>query len=32
VLEQYDDNRLIRPTTSYVGATDRVYVPLDERG
>ena len=32
VLEQYDDNRLIRPTTSYVGATDRVCVPLDERG
>jgi citrate synthase len=32
VLEQYDDNRLIRPTTSYVGATGRVYVPIAKRG
>jgi citrate synthase len=32
VLEQYRDNRLIRPTTSYVGESERVYVPLAERG
>jgi citrate synthase len=32
VLEQYDDNRLIRPTTSYVGETGRVYVPIAKRG
>jgi citrate synthase len=31
VLEQYGDNRLIRPTTVYVGPSDRVYVPPDER-
>jgi len=32
VLEQYDDNKLIRPTTAYVGATGRVYVPIAKRG
>ncbi|MGH2404445.1 MAG: citrate/2-methylcitrate synthase, partial [bacterium] len=32
VLEQYSDNRLIRPTSENVGATDRTYVPLSERG
>jgi citrate synthase len=32
VLEQYGDNRLIRPTTVYVGPDGRVYVPLAERG
>ncbi len=31
VLEQYDDNRLIRPTTCYTGARQRPYVPLGER-
>jgi citrate synthase len=31
VLEQYTDNRLIRPTTSYVGAAEREYVALEER-
>jgi len=30
-LEQYKDNRLIRPSSAYVGAEDRVYVPLDQR-
>ncbi len=31
VLEQYDDNRLIRPTTDYVGSINRMYVPIGER-
>jgi citrate synthase len=31
ILEQYEDNRLIRPRARYVGPTDRDYVPLDER-
>lgn len=30
-LEQYSDNRLIRPTTCYVGPENRVYRPLQER-
>ena len=32
VLEQYSDNRLIRPLSEYVCAMDRTYVPLSERG
>jgi citrate synthase len=32
VLEQYDDNRLIRPMSEYTGPVDRTYVPLDRRG
>ena len=31
VLEQYGDNRLIRPMAEYTGPLDRVYVPLDRR-
>jgi citrate synthase len=31
ILEQYGDNRLIRPRAEYVGPTARAYVPLERR-
>jgi len=31
VMEQYADNRLIRPRARYVGPKDRIYVPIDQR-
>lgn len=31
ILEQYDDNRLIRPRAKYVGPQLREFVPLDKR-
>ncbi|GAB6862775.1 citrate synthase [Haloplanus litoreus] len=31
MLEQYEDNRLIRPRARYVGERNREFVPLDER-
>lgn len=31
ILEQYDDNRLIRPTAIYNGAPERPYVPIERR-
>jgi len=31
VLEQYADNRLIRPTSKYTGQYGREFVPLEER-
>ncbi|MEW6753410.1 MAG: citrate/2-methylcitrate synthase [Candidatus Latescibacterota bacterium] len=32
VVEQYADNRLIRPTSNYIGGWGRQVVPLDQRG
>jgi citrate synthase len=31
VLEQYEDNRLIRPRARYVGPRDQTFVPIDQR-
>jgi citrate synthase len=31
IMEQYADNRLIRPRAEYVGPTDQKYVPIAER-
>ncbi len=31
-LEQYADNRLIRPLSEYIGPTSRAFVPIDARG
>lgn len=31
ILEQYDDNRLIRPRAEYVGPKERVYIPIEKR-
>ncbi|MGH2442523.1 MAG: citrate/2-methylcitrate synthase [Chloroflexota bacterium] len=31
ILEQYSDNRLIRPRAEYVGPSQRHYVPIQER-
>ncbi|WP_243386076.1 citrate synthase [Bacillus kexueae] len=31
ILEQYDNNRLIRPRADYVGPEKQAYVPIDER-
>jgi citrate synthase len=31
VLEQYADNRLIRPRAEYIGKTNQAYVPIDQR-
>ncbi|MDR6226618.1 citrate/2-methylcitrate synthase [Desmospora profundinema] len=31
VLEQFSDNRLIRPRAEYVGPTNVTYVPIDQR-
>ncbi|MED4884907.1 citrate synthase [Bacillus smithii] len=31
ILEQYDNNRLIRPRAEYIGPSKQVYVPLEDR-
>ncbi|MCE5251693.1 citrate synthase, partial [bacterium] len=31
ILEQYANNRLIRPTSKYIGMFNRRFVPLSER-
>ncbi len=31
VLEQYADNKLIRPSSAYIGVSRRAYVPVEER-
>jgi len=31
ILEQYTDNKLIRPRAEYVGPRDVAYVPIDQR-
>jgi len=31
ILEQYSDNRLIRPRAEYIGPTQAVYVPIEQR-
>ncbi len=31
VLEQYEDNRLIRPRVRYVGPQEQAYTPIEER-
>ena len=31
VMEQFRDNRLIRPTSSYIGGFDRKFVPIEQR-
>ena len=32
ILEQYGNNKLIRPRAEYIGARDQKYAPIDERG
>lgn len=32
ILEQFDNNILIRPLTLYSGPGPRAYIPIDERG
>lgn len=31
ILEQYNDNRIIRPRANYIGEVGRKYVPVEER-
>lgn len=32
IREQYDDNRIMRPDSEYIGPRDLTYVPVEERG
>ncbi|HIP63087.1 MAG TPA: citrate synthase, partial [Archaeoglobus profundus] len=31
IIEQYENNRLIRPRAQYVGPKNRKYIPIDQR-
>jgi len=31
ILEQYRDNRIMRPRAKYIGEQNRKYVPIEER-
>jgi citrate synthase len=31
ILEQYSDNRLIRPRAEYVGPAKQAYIPIEQR-
>jgi citrate synthase len=31
VLEQLADNKIIRPSSNYIGHSERAYVPIDQR-
>ena len=31
ILEQYRDNRIMRPRAQYIGEKDSKYVPIEER-
>ncbi|BBK27966.1 citrate synthase [Staphylococcus arlettae] len=31
ILEQYQDNRIMRPRAQYIGETNRTYLPIEER-
>jgi citrate synthase len=31
IMEQYENNRLIRPRADYTGPVNRHYVPIDQR-
>jgi citrate synthase len=32
VREQYEDNKVIRPASEYIGPRDRAYTPIEDRG
>ncbi len=32
ILEQYENNRLIRPRAEYVGPEKQIYIPVEQRG